>query len=94
MPDIGALINQFGLPVALLIYFIWREYQTNREHKADMRDIAIKAVQALDKSTEVLEREAANTAKNTEVITANTSLMSEIRGVLSARGGSDGRSNA
>lgn len=94
MPDIGALINQFGLPVALLIYFIWRDYQTNREHKADMRDIAVKAVQALDKSTEVLEREAANTATNTEVIAEAKSLMSEVKGVLSTQGGaSHGRSN-
>lgn len=87
MPDIGALINQFGLPIALLIYFIWRDYQTSKEHKADMRDIAIKSVQALDKSTASIDESTENTRKSNE-------LMSEVKGVLSTLGGADnGRSN-
>lgn len=87
MPDIGALINQFGLPIALLLYFIWRDYQTNKEHKADMRDIAVKAVQALDKSTDAINEGTENTKKSND-------LMSEVKGVLSAQGGaSNGRSN-
>lgn len=85
--DIGSLVNQFGLPVGLLLYFIWREYQTNREHKADMRDIAVKAVQALDKSTDAINEGTENTRKSND-------LMAEIKGVLSAQGGtSHGRSD-
>lgn len=86
MPDIGALINQFGLPVALLIYFIWREYQTNKEHKADMRDIAVKAVEALNKSTDAINEGTENTKKSND-------LMSELKGVLSTQGASHGRSD-
>ncbi|HRJ06917.1 MAG TPA: hypothetical protein PK911_05220 [Candidatus Saccharibacteria bacterium] len=51
--DIGAIVNQFGLPVGLLLYFIWQNYQINREYNAYIKDIANKAILAIDKSTEV-----------------------------------------
>lgn len=51
--DIGAVVNQFGLPVGLLLYFIWQNYQINREYNAYIKDIANKAIAAIDKSTEV-----------------------------------------
>lgn len=51
--DIAALVNNFGLPVGLLLYFIWRDYQTNKEYNQYIKDIAQKAVDAINKSTEV-----------------------------------------
>lgn len=51
MPD-AQLVKDLGLPVALLLYFIWRDYQTNKEYNTYIKDIAQKAVDAINKSTE------------------------------------------
>ncbi len=51
--DIAALVNQFGLPVGLLLYFIWQNYSINKEYNQYIKDIAQKAVDAINKSTEV-----------------------------------------
>lgn len=47
------LVSSLGLPVGLLVYFIWRDYQTNKEYNQYIKDIAQKAVDAINKSTEV-----------------------------------------
>lgn len=51
--DISALIKDFGLPVALLVYFIWQNAAINKEYNSYVKDIAQKAVDAINKSTEV-----------------------------------------
>jgi hypothetical protein len=51
--DIGAAIKDFGLPVALLLYFIWQNTSLSREYNSYVKDIAQKAVDAINKSTEV-----------------------------------------
>lgn len=50
---IDQLVQNFGLPVGLLLYFIWRDYQTNKEYNSYIKDIAQKTVDAINKSTEV-----------------------------------------
>jgi hypothetical protein len=52
MPD-ASLIKDFGLPVALLLYFIWQNASLSREYNSYVKDIAQKAVDAINKSTEV-----------------------------------------
>lgn len=51
--DIAPLIKDFGLPVALLLYFIWQNASISREYNSYVKDIAQKAVDAINKSTEV-----------------------------------------
>lgn len=91
--DLGALVNQFGLPIGLLFYFIWRDYQTAKEHKADMRTIAIQSVQAIDKGTEAIKDSTTTTDKNTQVISDNSDILNEVKGVLSMRGNTNGTGN-
>lgn len=52
MPD-ASLIKDFGLPVALLLYFIWQNASISKEYNNYVKDIAQKAVDAINKSTEV-----------------------------------------
>lgn len=52
MPD-ASLIKDFGLPVALLLYFIWQNTSTAKEYNNYVKDIAQKAIDAINKSTEV-----------------------------------------
>ena len=51
--DLAPLIKDFGLPVALLVYFIWQNTATSKEYNQYVKDIAQKAVDAINKSTEV-----------------------------------------
>jgi hypothetical protein len=51
--DITPLIKDFGLPVALLVYFIWQNSAISREYNNYVKDIAQKTVDAINKSTEV-----------------------------------------
>lgn len=51
--DIAPLIKDFGLPVALLVYFIYQNASISREYNSYVKDIAQKAVDAINKSTEV-----------------------------------------
>jgi hypothetical protein len=52
MPD-ASLIKDFGLPVALLLYFIWQNTSISKEYNSYVKDIAQKAIDAINKSTEV-----------------------------------------
>ena len=91
--DLGALINQFGLPVALLVYFIWRDYQSSKERFNDMRDIAQKSVQSIDKATESIKEATSVIAINNQHISDNSDILNEVKGVLSMRGNSNGTGN-
>lgn len=91
--DLGALIEQFGLPVALLIYFIWRDYQTSKEHKADMRGIATESVKALDKGTDAIKESTEVIGNNNDHLSNNSDILNQVKGVLSGRGNSNGTGN-
>lgn len=86
--DLGALVNQFGLPVALAIFFIWRDYVSSKEHKQDLRDISVKAVQAIDKSTDAINDLGKNITENNGVVAENTSVLNQIKGMMN-RGGNN-----
>lgn len=51
--DLGAAVKDFGLPVALLLYFIWQNTSISKEYNSYVKDIAQKTVDAINKSTEV-----------------------------------------
>jgi hypothetical protein len=51
--DLAQLVKDFGLPVALLLYFIWQNASISKEYNSYVKDIAQKAVDAINKSTEV-----------------------------------------
>lgn len=76
--DLSALVQNFGFPVAIAVYFIWRDYQTSKEHKSDLKDIANKAVQAIDKSTDAIN-------DSTSAIGKNSHLLERVNGVLLSR---------
>jgi hypothetical protein len=92
--DLGALVNQFGLPVALAIFFIWRDYASSKEHKADLRDISVKAVQAIDKSTDAIVDQGKNITENNRVIADNTSVLNQIKGMMQRNGNNNGGSGS
>jgi hypothetical protein len=51
--QINDLVQNFGLPVGLLLYFIWQNYKIGSEYNNYIKDIAQKTVDAINKSTEV-----------------------------------------
>ena len=77
--DISALVQNFGFPIAIAVYFIWRDYQSSKEHKADLKDIATKAVSALGESTEAVK-------DATAVIGKNSDTLGRVEGVILGRG--------
>lgn len=92
--EAAALIEKFGLAIGLLIYFIWRDYQTSREHKADLKDIANKSVQAIDKGTEAIRDGIEVAEKSNKIIGENSNILNRVKGVLSVRKDShDGSGN-
>lgn len=53
MMAIDQLVSNFGLPVGLLLYFIWQNYKIGQEYNTYIKDIAQKTVDAINKSTEI-----------------------------------------
>ena len=51
--DLATLVKDIGLNVALLLYFIWQNASISKEYNQYVKDIAQKAVDAINKSTEV-----------------------------------------
>lgn len=83
--DLGSLVQNLGFPIAIAVYFIWRDYQTSKAHMQDMRDLAIKTVQAIDKSTDAINEQ-------TKVISDNSNILQRVEGVLLTRGQSNDHS--
>lgn len=50
---IDQLVQNFGLPVGLLMWFIYQNYKIGKEYNDYIKNIAQKAVDAINKSTEV-----------------------------------------
>lgn len=91
--SIGALFQTLGLPLGLAIFFMFREYQTSKEHKQDLKDIAIKAVAAIDAGTEAIKDSTEQIKVSNNVISNNSNIIAEIKGVLSNRGAKNGMAN-
>lgn len=91
--DLVELVKNFGLPTAIAIFFIWRDYQSSKEHKEDLKNIAVKAVTAIDAGTEAIKDSVAVIDKNSERLGENTSILNRVEGVLSNRGYNNGNGN-
>lgn len=81
--DFMTLVQNFGLPVATAVFFIWLYVTQAKEHKEDLKNIAVQAVKAADAGTEAIKDATATLEKN------NTAL-SRVEVVLSRR---EGQSN-
>lgn len=88
--DLVDLVKNFGLPTAIAIYFIWRDYQSSKEHKQDLKDIALKSVQAIDAGTESIKDSVELTEKNITALGENSNILNRVEGVLSNRGYNNG----
>lgn len=91
--DLIELIKQFGFPIAIAIYFIWDKGRTEREHKDDLRNIAVTAIKAIDANTEALKDQTAQDVKNNAAFEANNMLLNKVGGMLTAKGGNNGNGN-
>jgi hypothetical protein len=91
--DFGTLIEKFGLPVAIAAFFIWQYVAQAKEHKQDLKDIAVKAVQAIDAGTEAI-KDSTETAKlSNTTIERNVTVLNRVEGVLLSRGTQNGNGN-
>lgn len=86
--EIATLIERFGLAIGLLIYFIWRDYKTSKEHKDDIRNIAIRTAESIEKSTEAIRDANKVAEKSTKAVSDNTHMLNNVRGVLLSKKGS------
>lgn len=77
--DLLTLVQTLGLPVGTAVFFIWRDYQSTKEHKQDLKDIAIKSVQAIDAGTEAIK-------DSTTTIEKNNTALNRVEVILSQRG--------
>ena len=74
------LVQNFGFPIALAIFFIWMFVTQAKEHKQDLKDIAVKSVQALDAGTEAIKDSTATIEKNNTALNRVEVIMSQQKG--------------
>lgn len=84
--DISTLVQDFGFPVAIAVFFIWMFIQQAKEHKSDLKDIAIKSVQALDAGTEAIRDSTRQTELNNATLNENSRTLDRVHILLSQRG--------
>lgn len=89
--DLSALVQNFGFPVALAVFFIWMFVQQAKEHKNDLKDIAVKSVVAIDAGTEAIKDSTEQIKTNNDVIGKNSTSLDRVNVLLSnQRGQSNG----
>lgn len=88
--DLSALVQNFGFPVALAIFFIWMFVQQAKEHKTDLKDIAVKSVQALDAGTEAIKDSTEQIKLNNDALGKNSTSLDRVNVLLSQRGQNNG----
>ena len=84
--DISQLVQNFGLPVALAIFFIWMYVSQAKEHKQDLKDIAVKSVLAIDAGTDAIRDSTEQMKLNNAALGENSHIMNDVKSVLSTRG--------
>lgn len=78
--DLMTLVQNFGFPIALAIFFIWMFVTQAKEHKQDLKDIAVKSVQALDAGTQAIKDSTATIEKNNTALNRVEVIMSQQKG--------------
>lgn len=87
------LVQNFGFPIAVAIFFIWMYASQAKEHKEDLKNIALKSVQSIDAGTEAIKDSVAVIEKNAERLDENSNILNRVEGVLSSRGYNNGNGN-
>jgi len=88
--DLSALVQNFGFPVAAAVFFIWMFVSQAKEHKQDLKDIAVKSVQAIDAGTEAIKDSTEQIKLNNVRLDENSHSLGETNVLLSQQ---RGRSN-
>jgi hypothetical protein len=89
--DLSALVQNFGFPVATAVFFIWMFVNQAKEHKNDLKDIAVKSVQALDAGTEAIKDSTEQIKLNNTALGENSHSLDRVNVLLSnQRGQSNG----
>ena len=91
--DLMTLVQNFGFPIAVAIFFIWMYASQAKEHKEDLKNIALKSVQSIDAGTEAIKDSVAVIEKNAERLDENSNILNRVEGVLSSRGYNNGNGN-
>lgn len=85
--DLMTLVQNFGFPIAIAVFFIWMFVSQAKEHKQDLKDIAIKSVQALDAGTEAIKDSTEQMKLNNDVIGKNSTSLDRVNVLLSSQRG-------
>lgn len=81
--DLSALVQNFGFPVAAAVFFIWMFVQQAKEHKQDLKDIAVKSVQAIDAGTEAIRDSTEQIKLNNTALNENSHSLGDVKVLLS-----------
>jgi hypothetical protein len=84
--DLPTLVQTLGLPIALAVFFIWMYVSQAKEHKQDLKDIAIKSVLAIDAGTDAIRDSTEQMKLNNTALGENSHIMNDVKSVLSTRG--------
>jgi len=84
--DLSSLVQNFGLPVATAMFFIWMYVSQAKEHKQDLKDIAIKSVLAIDAGTDAIRDSTEQMKLNNAALGDNSRTLAEVRVTMSNRG--------
>ena len=76
--DLVEVVKQFGLATGIAVFFIWQYIAANKEHKADLKEIARLATSALDKNTDALEENVRSRDKSDSVIATNSVMLDRV----------------
>lgn len=81
--DLMTLVQNFGLPVATAVFFIWLYVQQAKEHKEDLKNIAIQSVKAIDAGTEAIKDSTEQIKLNNTRLDENSHSLGEVNVLLS-----------
>ncbi len=91
--DFGAILDKYGLPVATAAFFIFQYIKQAADHKKDLKEIAVKAVQSIDANTEALKDNAEQSKTIPPVLDKNVTVLNRVEGLLLGRGQNNGSGN-
>ena len=91
--DFGAILDKYGLPVATAAFFIFQYIKQAADHKKDLKEIAVKAVQSIDASTEALKDNVEQSKAVQPVLDKNITVLNRVEGLLLGRGQNNDRQN-
>jgi hypothetical protein len=90
-----SLAETFGIPVVILIYFVWTDFTRRKDDKAEKAGIIknLKAVEDFqkEKMSTMIEGSATVIERNTQVIDRNSDVLEHIRDKFQLKRSGDAR---